>query len=319
MAIRSFKNAVLLFKQETTSGTDAAPTNTANAILVQSDATVEITPQMADRSILYGYLGAPDSIYYSRTGVIKFSVEMAGSGAAGTAPAFGPILKACGFSETVTASSRVDYTLVSTSIPTSTIWVYVDGILMKFTYCVGTVDVSGNMGELGKINFSFTGLVTDPTATAVPVPTLTAFTRPVACAPGITSLQSGVSYSAGAFTGGTAINYKSFTLDLANDVQKRVLSATEDVGIYDRAPKMSVTYDGTAAAEVAAHAAMKAGTIGSYGWQLGTTAGNIAMVHAAFAVPTGVSQEKDGSTIYVKQDFTLKPSVGNDELRIVFK
>ena len=40
---------------------------------------------------------------------VTFEVEMAGSGTAGTAPAFGPLLKACGNSETIVTDTSVTY------------------------------------------------------------------------------------------------------------------------------------------------------------------------------------------------------------------
>src|SRR3989304_4563589 len=45
---------------------------------------------------------------------ITFGVELKGAGGAGATPALGKLLKACGFSETVVASTSVTYDPIST-------------------------------------------------------------------------------------------------------------------------------------------------------------------------------------------------------------
>jgi hypothetical protein len=65
----------------------------ANAILVRN---LEITPLEAEtvnRDLVRPYLGASDQLLAQTRVSMTFEVEMAGSGTAGTAPAYGPLLK----------------------------------------------------------------------------------------------------------------------------------------------------------------------------------------------------------------------------------
>ena len=102
-------------KAETTYGTDSTPTGTANAILVRN---LEITPIQADaveRELIRGYMGNFEVLLANQRVEVTFDVEMAASGTAGTAPKWGPIMKACGNSETVVANTRVTYAPISST------------------------------------------------------------------------------------------------------------------------------------------------------------------------------------------------------------
>ena len=112
MAVRRWKKLAALAKLETVYGTDAAPTGAANFIQL-SDVT--FTPLAGDeeqRNLLQPHLGHQGVYLTGDYGQFQFSVEIAGSGVAGTAPAVGPLLRACGFAETITAVTSVEYTPV---------------------------------------------------------------------------------------------------------------------------------------------------------------------------------------------------------------
>ncbi len=95
----------LLAKVEVTYGTDPTPTGAANAILLKGKPT--LTPMEAvnvKREVVRPFFGNAESLPSSIYGKLDFEVEMAGSGTAGIAPAWGPLLRACGLSETATAA-----------------------------------------------------------------------------------------------------------------------------------------------------------------------------------------------------------------------
>lgn len=318
---RSVKNLVLLVKLETTSGTDAAPTNTADAVLYYAgSASFDTKPLFAERDVSRGTYGAPDKLLYSRRGEISFEVDLASSGTAGTAPALAPLLKLCGVAETVTASTRVDYTPISTGQQSATVWGYLDGELHKFVYCLGDAEVVYAVGQMPKLKLTINGLlVADPSAAAVPTPTLTAWKRPPAVGPLATSAVTlGGTYSAGAISGGTAYNFMDFSLKLGNDIQPLSLAASEINAIDDRRSSCEFTLDLTAAAAVSLHADMKAGTQRSVGLVHGTTAGQKSLVFGAFGVITGIERAPQGNKLLQKVTMDLPPSVGNDEWRLVF-
>jgi hypothetical protein len=98
------RKRLILIKSESTYATDSSPAGT-DAVLVRD---LEITPLQSDtvdRELIRPYLGASQQLLANTRVEVTFTVELAGSGSAGTAPAFGAALKSCGFSETVTASA----------------------------------------------------------------------------------------------------------------------------------------------------------------------------------------------------------------------
>lgn len=98
------RKRVILAKIETTYGVDSAPTGAANAILVRN---LDVTPLDADvvsRDVIRPFLGSQGNLIAGQKVTVSMEIELAGTGTAGTAPAFGPLLRACGLSETLTAA-----------------------------------------------------------------------------------------------------------------------------------------------------------------------------------------------------------------------
>lgn len=318
---RSIRNTVMLAKIETTAGTDAAPTASTNAVLLHAeDLSIAIEEQFAERDVLVGAFSSPDQLPYTRHATITFSVDAAGSGTAGTAPALGVLLKACGMAETVTASTRVTYNDISTAIPTLTLWGYMDGELRQMNYCVGTYTLNMSVGEVPKFTFTFNGLVTSISAASVPAATLTAWKRPQAVGPAFTTaLNLGGTLAAGAVTGGTPYNFKTLTIDYGNDVQFDELVTQETVGVYGRATKITTVLDLGAAGNVAQWAAMHAGTTTTLSLTHGTVAGNLLLPFFGAVSVTGMNDNVDGNKLLTQVEFTARAVTVNDQVQLVFK
>jgi len=91
---------ILLAKTETTYGTDAGPTGAADAILTQNlviKPVMEFVERKTDRRALGKDLALNTSKYIT----FEFDVDLQSSGALGTAPAWGKLMKACGYSQTL--------------------------------------------------------------------------------------------------------------------------------------------------------------------------------------------------------------------------
>ena len=128
------RKRLLLAKLETTYGTDPTPVVGSDAILVRN---IEVTPLEVDtvnRELIRPFLGQADQLLAQQRVLINFEVELAGSGSAGTAPAYGPLLQACRCTETVVSSTSVTYAPNSAAPPKSaTIYFHNDGVLHKAT------------------------------------------------------------------------------------------------------------------------------------------------------------------------------------------
>ncbi len=85
----------LIAKIESTYGTDPTPVGGSNAIQVTN---LDVTPIESDNvqaAAFQGFIGNSTraTLVANKRVSVTFDVELAGSGTAGTAPAFGPLLK----------------------------------------------------------------------------------------------------------------------------------------------------------------------------------------------------------------------------------
>ena len=78
----------ILAKIEVTEGTDPVPTGAANAILCSQITVTPLGGSTADRQLAFPSFGAVPKKHVNKFVQVQFDVELAGSGAAGTAPAW---------------------------------------------------------------------------------------------------------------------------------------------------------------------------------------------------------------------------------------
>jgi hypothetical protein len=157
-----YNKRALLAKTETTYGTDPNPTGGANAMLVSNLDLQPIEAETVDRDLVRPYFGASDILVANVRSKVSFEVEIAGSGAAGATPKYGPLLKACGMIETITAATKVAYTPISEAPSSVTIYFNIDGVNHKIKGCRGTVSVSMVVGQIPKFKFEMMGIYVPP-------------------------------------------------------------------------------------------------------------------------------------------------------------
>lgn len=262
------RRSVLLAKIETTQGTDASPTAANDALEVINPEWGHVDPKMLTRGIIRANLTPAKQIYAGHLLQFTFQVELAGSGSAGVAPDYGPVLRAAFLSETIVASTSVAYAPVSSSPETITMYGYFDGKLRKLVGGVAMVDFAFAAQDTPKANFTVIGHDGGESDTAIVSPTLQG-TVP-------TALKGLSSLNIGAF----AADIASLTLDLGNVIAKpESMLGTDGIGnlrVSDRDPKgsfdpeetLKATYDPITLWKVGTEAAFESG-------QIGTAAGNI--------------------------------------------
>lgn len=103
-----FRQKLILAKLESSYGVDPTLTGGANAILTKDLQIQTFQGNTVDLNYDKGHLGNDKSIYVSPYSTLGFGVDIAGAGTAGVAPAYGPLLRACGFQEIVNASAVTD-------------------------------------------------------------------------------------------------------------------------------------------------------------------------------------------------------------------
>lgn len=310
------RNAVILAKEETTYGTDAAPVG-ANAIAVRN---LSVTPQQAEfasRDLIRPYYGASESLPTAISVQAEFEVELQGSGAAGTAPGYGPCLRACGFSETITAATSVVYAPVSSAFESLTL-IYSLGsetttrLLHKITGARGTVSFQINAKGIPVMKFRFLGLysaVVDSAAALAPDFSLFQTPSPANTVNTPTFSLHGVTSP-----------LSEFSLDIANTLVYRALIGSESVKLTDRKPAGSATFEVTSVATKDWWSIAKEATLGALSLIHGTAAGKIVELASA-RVQLSNPQYKDENGVAMLQMATnfIPSSAGNDELTITVR
>jgi hypothetical protein len=315
---RYIKNTLVTAAIETTTGTDAAPTGSTNAILISDASITPLDAQSIDRSLIRGTFGASEQLVGPASIKMSYSVELAGSGTAGTAPAWGKLLQACACAEGVLATpARVEYTPVSTGLKSATQNYYDDGVLHKLLATMGDFTLSAKIGERPLLKFDWIGLDGGISA-ASDTGTFTAWKKPVPMTKAnVVDITLGATYAAGVLTGGTVYSSTGLELKAGNQVNYNAMLSSETVDITDRESTGSLELDLSAAQEVALMAAVKANTTQSLAITIGTTTGNKIILFAPaaqFLAPKKV--DKNGKRL-IGYDVRFVPVNGNDEWRIV--
>jgi hypothetical protein len=309
MASKKFRKLALLAKMEVTYALDPVPTGAADAMVVSD---VEVTPldgEEVERNNVQPYFGHSGVIQATQFARIKFNVELAGSGVAGTAPKWSPLVRACAVAVTVAAGVSVTYAPISEALESVSIYANIDGINHVMPgvrgECKPTMDAKGKP----VLQFEFMGLWSPVTDTALPVPVYTGWVRPVAVnkANTIATLH------------GVAVAMSHFDLAFGNQVEKRDLTAVDTVEIVDRKSSGSIVFENTPVATKDWVGLAKAKTVGNLSIVHGTVPGNIITIGAAGTAELGkLTYSNQQGVQMVNMPLRFVPtSAGNDEWSIV--
>ena len=252
----------------------------------------------------------------------SFDVEFVGSGTVATAPAWAAALLACGTAQTLTATVRADYTPVSASLGSCTIYWYDDGLLHKIHGARGRVTGMLGMGGLPKLSFSFIGLDGGVSAASNPAVTLTGFLQPqVVYDATCGDLTLGATHSttlAPAFSGGTTYPSTGVEFDFGNEVVFNPFLGGEQVYLVQRTVSGRIEIPTTAAQEVTLMTAIKAGTLQSLGILHGTVANRKVGIWCPTVQLMNPAKGDRNGIRTLTADFRALPSTtGNDEIRLI--
>ena len=314
---RYLRNQSVLAALEATPGTLATMV-AADAILLKG-VDVSFPDEGDERNLMRGYMGNSEALAGARRMDLKFTVECAGSGVAGTAAAWGKLLRACGFAEVVQAApARVEYNPVSTAFESMSFSFANDGAKYTGRFGRGSAKFNFSPYKAPTIEFTFKAIDTSGSVAANPAPTYATYTRPEVVSDGnVTSLKQGGAYAVGAITGGTTLAWDMFSLDLNNTLEHVLLvGSAEAIDISDRNIKGGTSVFVTATEEIAWRADWLANTLNSFSLLHGTAAGKKIILHGASVQKTNVQPGASGakSRVMVNADLQFLPtgSGGND-------
>lgn len=306
--MRRFRKLAILHKIETTYGLSAAPV-AANAVIGTNVTFTPMEGQEVSRDLLLPYLGNQGIVLAGVHAKLEFEVEIAGAGAAGSAPKYASLLRACGFAETLSAGVSASYSIVEDGVESSTLFFEMDGVRHILLGCRGNVSASLNPMGIPHYRFTLTGLlgtITDQLLTAV---TLTGWQTPLVASSANTTMSLHAWPSVA----------ESLSIDLGNVVTPRFLIGEESVIISDRKTTGSAVVVATSLATINWFQRALDRTRGALSIVHGKTAGNIVEITAPAVEIGKVTQgQKDGILNY-SLPLSFCPVNGMDELLIVVR
>lgn len=308
------RRKVISIKEETTDGTDATPANT-NANMVVFDQKFNPDIKMYERPQMSSTLSSMSPTFGARSAQISFRAELKGSLVTyvTTLPAIVTALKACGFgvSGTVAAASA-RYKPASTGLKAVTIWFYEDGIVHKIVGAMGNVKFSGKIGEPIICDFTFTGVYTGTTDTAI--------ISPSALEASVPPVSLGVLCTIGAYSP----IISSFEFDMGNTVALR-----ESMGATNGYVSAQIT-----SRKVVGKIDPELTTVAAYDWYnkwktgvsaaigigpLGTTTNNRITLAAPAVIATGISSSDRNGMATLDVPFMCAMVTGDDEFEVLFE
>ena len=304
----------LIAKIESSEGTDPTPVGGSNAVLTTN---VEVTPIEADNvqsPTLLGFLGnsTRGTVLANKRVSISFDVELSGSGAAGTAPAYGPLLKSCGLSETVSSSTSVTYAPVSASFSSCTIYCFYDLVRHKITGARGTVTFNLVAGQIATASFQFVGLYNAPDSTDMSG-TFTVANQAAGLEVNDTNVTTATVH------GQTSQRIESFDLALNNELFYKETASSKNSLIVNRAPGGTVVLEAPDTTSVDWFAKALATATGATDIILGGTGGNIVRIKADQTDIAGVTYGDTGGVRHLSIPYLALPSTaGNNEMSLIF-
>lgn len=305
-----YRNQGIAIRVETTPGTDIVPTPATHAMLVTDLQVTPIAMTVESRELMRAFLGNSEDIVVSRWFEFEFKVEMAGAGAAGDVPGYDAVLQLCGFTPTVTASTDVTYTPVSSAFKTASLYVNLDGLLHKSTWCMASLGFDLSAGKIPRFSVKGKGIFKPVTDTTPWAPVYTAFQTP---------LGVNVENTTGSLHG-IAAPIETLTFDMNAQIEYRNLINYEGVMYTDRKPAGNISLEiGTVATKDWIGTASDA-TTGVLNVVHGTVAGNIVEIDCPDAQITQPTYTNSQGIVMLSCGLKLLPGAsGNDEIAIVVR
>jgi len=303
----------ILVKIESTYGTDPTPA-AINAILTSGLQRSMYEGPTVTRDLDRATLGGDETVNTAPYCMVEFSVELAGSGTAGTAPAYGALLRACGFAETIDVGVDVQYAPVSDNFEAVTIYYDRDGERQIITGCRGSVEFTFSTGGYPQMNFRMVGLYNKPAAATPVTPDVSAFSDPLP----VNNTNTGT-----CTLNSVDLQLQNLTLNMNAETPHLDLVNFEQVLYVDRAPAGDMTFlaPTIATQDIMALVQSHLGTISKTPLQIihGSTGGNIIQLDAPKVQLSGLSEtEIEGEQGYQTNALFL-PDAGDDEVLLTVK
>ena len=317
---RSMKQTAISAELEETYA--GAPTGwSATSVLLISNPSHRVMRGTTPRQIWYPHMGASEELVASRVAEIKFTVELAGSGTAGTPPPWGKLLRACGYAETITAGVRVEYSPVSEDFESLTIRYYRAGMRYASRGARGSVQFKLPAFGIPQAEFTFLGFDTQAwDSAALGAYDLSPWQRPDVLTDEFAGdIRFGCTFATGQVTGGTIVASRGLDINGGQKVEHMELLGGERISITDRETTGQTSVALSAADEVAWRNEINANTLTTLGFNWGGTAGNRGTIFCPAVQRVDPQQEDYKGDLLIQTQLRMLPKVGNDDMILVLR
>lgn len=233
MPVELFQRRQILMRVESTEGTEAVPVGATDSLLT-FEGSVQVESDKLERVMDLSYFSANPFVLVNRRVTMSFGIEMLGAAAAGSAAPIGALLRICGLSETLVASTSATYRPRTTGTDSATFHFNHAGVLFKAIGAKATIEWEMMVDGYCKGQVTVTGLIAIsdiPAAVAPVTTTLTAFRTP----PAIDAANWVVTLNA------VALECTKITLNHGADIQIHHHSEGRVARMMDRKPSGVIT------------------------------------------------------------------------------
>lgn len=316
---RVTRRSAILCKLEAVYGVAETSFATTDAILLAEPPQFSIEPDNVPRDLALPWLGQSEELPATRRAKLNFKVELAGSGAAGTAPAWGKLLRACGFAETLFAGNRVEYTPLNEGYEGVTFRFFRDGVRYVARGGRGMAKLSLDAYGIPMAEFEFWAFDAQAVAAGIPSIDVSNFIRPeVVSDANSGDIRIGSTLTAGVIAAGTVLQSKGINLDFGIKLVHRKLLGGERIAITGRQVSGQMAVELDAATEITWRTDINSNTLTTLGFNHGTTAGNRIGVFLPRMQRTGPQAIDDDGNILIQTDLRALPGVtGAPEITII--
>jgi hypothetical protein len=238
MALEPIKwnSKIILVKPEPLNayGVDAVPTGAANAMLLTNVQFQPMEGQEVSRNLEMPYQGAQESIPVGLYCVLTGDFELVGSGSVGVAPAWSPLIRACGVAEVLTVGTSVEYAPITDAQESVSVYFMIgtNRYVLLGGRATGTITI--NAAGIPVCRVVITGLFSVPSVAARPTVDLAKWKKPQAASKRTTPVYK---------IDGIDFVGRDFSLNLGCDVQPRMLFNQERILIVDKGESIAMTVE----------------------------------------------------------------------------
>ncbi|MGZ3743858.1 MAG: hypothetical protein ACXVB1_00270 [Pseudobdellovibrionaceae bacterium] len=232
------------------------------------------------------------------TAVTGTTISYAVSGTP-TSPATGtPVMK-----------SAYNYTPISDSFKSVTMYYNKSGVLHKITGARGNVSLDLTVKGIPKLKFEFTGINNDSSDASAFTPDFTAFTIPQ-----VANTQNTTGFALLGYSGAL----EAFNFNLNNSVQYVTLVGKQYVDILDRKANGSMTFEEPLTADKNFWAIVKAQTTGALTITHGSEFGNMVALSFPKVLLDSPKNKESNNVMMLQCGVSIMPDSGNDEMTLSY-